>query len=297
MLATHHPVPNSLLFPREVFSQIEKAYIEGRALSVDHPIDAAYAHHFQQDGGCTRMNLTLECSAALGLNQTTAIALAASVECLHNASIIQDDLQDNSHTRRGQITVARKFGPDVALGLTNRLVSAAFVCVAIDSLNPFINLLIRQLHLAISETIDGQTHELLGINGKDSLDQRLNAAMKKSGPLFALAIELPLITAGFNDHIDTAHQSALQFGLGYQIIDDLQDQASDASVGSNVNFVSAMSTDYTGDTHAAEQKSARIASNAMEKAAILALQLPMHAGLPLIHLINRQRSKLAYYEP
>ncbi len=242
------------------------------------------------------MRLALACSSALGLDLASACALAASVECLHNASLVQDDLQDRSEIRRGQVPVAMKFGPDVALGLTNRLVSAAFVSITTDPLLPSAAALIRQLHLAIAETVDGQTQELLGITDLDSINQRLNAAMKKSGPLFALSLELPLIAAGHHEHVDTAHQAALQFGLGYQIIDDLEDQASDAAVGSDGNIVLAIRAEHTGDPHTAEQRAARIARDAIENAATLASRLPMQSGMPLIHLIERQRSALSRHE-
>lgn len=61
----------------------------------------ALTNHFQAGGGRTRARLGLKAADALLLAPRTAIALAAAAELLHNASLIHDDLQDRSATRRG----------------------------------------------------------------------------------------------------------------------------------------------------------------------------------------------------
>ena len=85
----------------------------------------ALKYHLSSGGQRTRASLSLACSKALGLSVADATALAATVECLHNASLVQDDLQDGSSLRRSKVPVWKRYGTDTALCLTDLLISAA----------------------------------------------------------------------------------------------------------------------------------------------------------------------------
>ena len=278
--------------PREVSSQIEKAFFGEESNSPCNPIHAAFAYHFGNPGGGTRMRLAFRCASLLDIDRQSSCGLAAAVECLHNASLIQDDVQDHATTRRGQPTVAAKFGADVALGLTNRLVSTAFVCVSQEKMVPKMAELINKLHQAISETIDGQTIELCADPADNSLRHRMASSGKKSGPLFGLALELPLIMAGYRDHLEIARRAALRFGLGYQILDDLKDLESDDEKGNDGNLVLAMRSDPSdpSDPSATDETAATraiaLASDLLREAAEGAARLPRDSGSPLIRLVD-----------
>ena len=56
----------------------------------------ALDHHWSARGKQVRAHIALSCAGALGLDRLVAETLAASIECLHNASLIQDDLQDRT---------------------------------------------------------------------------------------------------------------------------------------------------------------------------------------------------------
>lgn len=280
-------------FSREVSSHIERAFFGDQSAIPGQPIHAAYTYHFQNPGGGTRMKLALRCASLLGIDFDTSCRLAASVECLHNASLIQDDLQDRSLSRRGRQTVAVKFGNDVALGLTNRLVTSAFVCVSSDSMAPRIGDLIQKIHQAVAETVDGQTSELLSGPEPRTMEARLASSVQKSGPLFSLALELPLILAGYEDHLALARQAAMQFGLGYQILDDLTDQERDAAAGSAGNLVLAMRAEAGNDGESAELRAANLARDLLLSAAEKAGRLPQNSGSALIDLVNDHLTPLS----
>ena len=273
-------------FPREVSSHIERAFFGGRPVSADQAVHEAYTYHFQNPGGGSRMRLAFHCASLLGIDFNSSCRLAASVECLHNASLIQDDLQDRSLSRRGRQTVAMKFGNDVALGFTNQLVCSAFVCVSNESLAPMSGVLIRKIHQAVAETVDGQTSELLSGTAARSLESRLASSVKKSGPLFSLALELPLILAGYDDYLDLARQAAMDFGLGYQLLDDLNDQERDADAGSHGNLVLAMRAEFGTSCESAALRATDLARNLLHGAAEKAGRLPRESGRALIELVN-----------
>lgn len=271
----------------EVSSYIKRAFFGSDESAGNQVIHAAFLYHFQNSGGCTRMKLTYQCASLLGISFEASCSLAACVECLHNASLIQDDLQDHSSLRRGSPTVALTFGADVALGLTNRLITSAFVCLAGEAMAHVSGALIRKVHQAVAETIDGQTAELIGDRAKLTFNARLASSAKKSGPLFSLALELPLIMAGEEQALDLAHQAAMQFGLGYQIMDDLDDQERDASAGSDGNLVIAMGAPNYDSRQSSVSEAVELARNSFHDAAAKAGRLPHSAGRPLIDLINR----------
>lgn len=284
------PSPQTAVLPliEDLFSG------DGRGSQAD-PIRNAFLHHFKTPGGGTRVVLTKCCADALGISGSDADILAAAVECLHNASLVQDDLQDGSLYRRGQASVFAEFGRDVALGLTNRLITAAFSSLTQVSRPETLGKMVRRLDGAVAETVGGQTSELVGNAESRSFGFRIAASRRKSGPLFALALELPLIFANEEGHLERAHDAACSFGLGYQILDDLADQALDSSSRSTGNLVLAMKEN--GPEGWAEQAAARLARLHLDDALAGAEKLPRGSGRPLADLIERLLPQLDAFAP
>ena len=204
------------------------------------PIDEGFAHHFKAIGGQTRARFALECCHRLGIDPHDSEIIAASVEALHNASLVLDDVQDHSSTRRGHSSIACELGDNVAIGLAHRLVATSFECLTNLSNLKTLGPMIKQINRSIADTIDGQTSDLNASHLNTTLEKNLDSARSKSGPLFALAFELPLIFAELEKYLPFAHQAACQFGLGYQIIDDLKDRAADKATGQNSNIALTM---------------------------------------------------------
>ena len=194
--------------------------------------------HLRAGGQRTRAHISLSCSTALKLSQADSIALAASVELLHNASLVQDDLQDRAATRRGAATVWSEHGADCAIGLTDLMIAAAFRALGEISQPRAIPGLIESLYRAISVTLRGQTDDLSG--EASNLEGALSIARRKSGPLFALSLELPLYLGGRHEFLGQAFDAAEAFGLGYQIYDDVVDLDEDRAAKSRSNTVLAL---------------------------------------------------------
>ncbi len=268
----------------DIHSVIQSAFFGGEALRTENLVHAAFIHHFQKKGAGLRANLTCMTGRLLELSEDDCCCMAAAVECLHNASLVQDDMQDRSPVRRGQRCVASCFGDHVALGLTDRLITTAFACLAPISNPSKLPSVLRQLNQAVATTVDGQTSELSWTLEDIPMQTRLAAATRKSGPLFALALELPLILANEEDWVEVAHQAACQFGLGYQIVDDIKDRSADALACSPGNLVLAMEAESS--PIAAQAEAAKRAQKTLREASAQARRLPHEAGLPLIEMVE-----------
>ena len=269
----------------DIHPLIRDAFFGDESADSSNRVHAALLHHFQRPGGGARATLTYRVAALLGIGNQDGKYLSAAVECLHNASLVQDDMQDKSNMRRGQRSVAAKFGDNVALGLTDRLITTAFVCLSEVSQPETLPALIRRTNHAVAKTVDGQTSELCGELNSPSVSARLVAASQKSGPLFALSLELPLIFAHEDRYLEIAHHAAGQFGLGYQILDDLKDQDANASSEYGTNLVFAIAAE-SGHQNA-EADAVLLARKLLNEAAEQAGQLPYEAGSPLIDLVDR----------
>ena len=205
-------------------------------------LEDAVTYHFSSGGSRTRARLTFSFAKNLGLSFEDSIVMSCVPELFHNASLIHDDLQDSDDLRRGQEAVWKKFGPDIAICIGDFLISAAYVCVADLSTDIPKSKLIKHIHSKISELIKGQ---LLDI--RQSKDQSLDdlvayeaIAAGKSGPLFSLAITLPLIAKGHSGSIQLAETVFRHYSIAYQIFDDIGDFKMDQSkqgLKSGVNII------------------------------------------------------------
>ena len=248
---------------------------------LDHPgtvFALALEGHLAAGGQRARSRVSLTSSQRLGLAESDAVALAATVELLHNASLIQDDLQDRAQVRRGSATVWSKYGPDCAIGLTDLAISAAFRSLADVSEPRRIPGLIDWVHRAITTTLRGQTEDLSG--RITDLDGAIALARRKSGPLFGLALGLPLYFADQQEALGTASEAAESFGVGYQIYDDLVDLDEDRACHSCSNLVIAL--EKTLPAEAARAETRRLAEHYLGAATAAAISLPECSGQGLV---------------
>ncbi len=251
----------------------------------------ALRHHLTSGGGRNRSKLVLTSSYALGVSRKDAVAMAAGVELLHNASLVQDDLQDMARGRRGRPAVWTCFGTNTALGLTDLMITASFAALADVERVEALPRLITRLHRAVAQTLYGQSYDV-GQYGIDQLAPEicLEVARAKSGPLFALGLELPLITAGLDDYVQYARGAANAFGMGYQIIDDIADRDEDREQGSIANIVLAL--ELENDRTEARTIAAKIAHEYLSLASIMGKQLPNQCGYLLEDFSDRLLARL-----
>ena len=247
-----------------------------KSLDRDSVLRHAIDHHFTASGSRSRARLTISSALSLDLKPSTALRLAAAVECLHNASLVQDDLQDGDGLRRGQTAVWKKYGTDMAINVTDLMIASAFALLASVTENNCLPELIARMQRAIAITLHGQSHDLN--TGTDTLDVKhaLSVARSKSGPLFALSIELPLIAAGVRQHLDNAHEAGCLFGMGYQILDDIKDARTDVTVDYSCNVLVALRQRLPAAD--ARSQAYILAGHHLDESLSLAIKLPRNCG-------------------
>lgn len=156
----------------------------------------------------------------------TAYRLTPLVEFVHTASLIHDDIEDSSDTRRGAPAAYITYGIDTALNAGSWLYFEAPVCI--DSLDCPIELKerlyaayameLRRLHLG--QAMDIAWHR--DNNSRPTVEEYLAMVRCKTGTLAALSARIGVLAANGKQVVaDTAARIAADIGAGFQIIDDV----------------------------------------------------------------------------
>jgi len=181
----------------------------------------------QAPGKRIRPLLTLLSCATLGGDWKSALPAAAAIELIHNFSLVHDDIEDNSETRRGRPTIWKRWGIAKAINLGD----AIFVLSRLSSyrlqntgLSPERILAISNvmdnacLELTIGQQMDLEFEELATVD----LDTYLRMIRGKTAALVAASTKSGAIVAGAQDEIvDTLSTYGHHLGLAFQIRDDI----------------------------------------------------------------------------
>ena len=145
----------------------------------------------------------------------------ASVELLHLASLVHDDIIDGTELRRGQITAHKEWGTQVAVLIGDYVLSQSMRCV--------INEKDREVPVIISDAADklivGEIMELDHCGETTLSRATYNEIIDgKTAALIEAATRLGGIMAGFDKPlVDECAKMGAHFGIAFQIIDDLLD--------------------------------------------------------------------------
>lgn len=177
--------------------------------------------HFAKPGKLLRGQLAVTSALALGWHESQALAWATSVELLHNASLIHDDICDRDLNRRGQESVLRRYGEAVALCLGDYLIARAFAKAA--EAHPQLTVLVSQ---AMGTLAGGQAAEFTTV-GYPGLQAYTRIAIAKTAPLLSLAVTGSLALAGQQESCRAVDHYFGQAALCFQIINDLNNFSGD----------------------------------------------------------------------
>jgi len=159
--------------------------------------------------------------------------LAAVVEFIHTATLLHDDVVDESSLRRGRATANALFGNAASVLVGDFLHSRAFqMMVKLDSMR-----VMQILSDATNVLAEGEVLQLLNMHDPDVNEERyLKVIGSKTAKLFEAAAELGALVAGASDaHIAAAGEYGRSLGSAFQLIDDVLDYAGDAAeIGKNV---------------------------------------------------------------
>lgn len=156
-----------------------------------------------------------------------AVALAASIEMLHTATLIHDDIVDESDLRRNLPTIAARFGNDVAVYAGDYLFVCCFKLLA-DYAGS-----LRSLQLnsrSMEKILNGELGQMdRRYDMHMTVDQYLDNISGKTAELFALSCTVGPLESGASEKFarDCA-QIGLNIGIAFQIIDDILDYSQPA---------------------------------------------------------------------
>jgi octaprenyl-diphosphate synthase len=159
--------------------------------------------------------------------------LAAVVEFIHTATLLHDDVVDESSMRRGRQTANAMFGNAASVLVGDYLYSRAFeMMTSLDDMR-----VMEILSRATTVIAEGEVLQLLNMHDPDvTQDSYLTVIRSKTAKLFEAAAQLGAMVAGANDsQIDAAGEYGRSLGTAFQLIDDVLDYAGDAAeIGKNV---------------------------------------------------------------
>lgn len=184
-------------------------------------------------GKRVRPLLTLASTKLLNGDMERAYGLSACVEFIHTATLLHDDVVDESMERRGKASANAVFGNQASVLVGDFLFSRAFeLMVADGSLD-----ILRVLSKASAVIAEGEVLQLSTANNLEtSKEDYLKVIESKTAALFAAACEVGAILSGNQDAERKAMRDfGLNFGIAFQIIDDVLDYTADQNaLGKNV---------------------------------------------------------------
>ncbi|MBE1281972.1 MAG: polyprenyl synthetase family protein [Rhodobacteraceae bacterium] len=190
-------------------------------------------------GKMLRGFLVMESARLHGVRDEIAVKAAFAIECIHAYSLVHDDLpcMDDDDLRRGQPTVHRKYGEDLAVLAGDALQTLAFQVLADPDLGPNALVLIRSLAQDAGKDgmVSGQMMDMAAESADTplTLDQITQLQSRKTGCLIAWSATAGAILAGADTSALRQYADAL--GLAFQIADDILDvEGDEAKVGKRV---------------------------------------------------------------
>jgi octaprenyl-diphosphate synthase len=186
-------------------------------------------------GGGKRLRpaLLILAARACGYQGTSHRELAAVIEFIHTATLLHDDVVDESGLRRGRATANALFGNAAAVLVGDFVYSRAFqMMVAVDNVR-----VLRVLADATNVIAEGEVLQLMNCRNPDlDEDGYLRVIRYKTAKLFEAATRLGAILGGVGEQVEEAMAAyGAHLGTAFQLVDDVLDYSGDhAVIGKNV---------------------------------------------------------------
>lgn len=192
------------------------------------------AKHLIDSGGKRlRPMITLAAAQMCGYEGDGHITLAASVEFMHTATLLHDDVVDESDMRRGKLSARMLWGNEASVLVGDFLLGQAFrMMVEVGSLRALDVLSHAATVIAEGEVLQLQTAK----NLETTEDEYLEVIRSKTAALFASAAEVgPIIANQSQSYITALRSYGNNLGVAFQLIDDALDYGGNAGdLGKNV---------------------------------------------------------------
>ena len=191
-------------------------------------------HYIVSAGGKRiRPRLVLLFANALGYQGPQQYTLAATVEFIHTATLLHDDVVDESMLRRGRQTANAVFGNAASVLVGDFLYSRAFqMMVSVGDLR-----VLDVLADATNVIAEGEVLQLMNMHDPDlAVDEYLRVIRSKTAKLFEASARLGAMLAGAGPGVEQACATfGRSLGTAFQLVDDLLDyDGQTLALGKNV---------------------------------------------------------------
>jgi octaprenyl-diphosphate synthase len=226
------PPSGALALVADDMRQVD-AVIRRRLTSSVALIDQIANYIISAGGKRIRPMLVLLFSGALGFSGRERFELAATVEFIHTATLLHDDVVDESALRRGRRTANALFGNAASVLVGDFVYSRAFqMMVSVDRMR-----VLEVLSDATNVIAEGEVLQLMNMHDPDvAVDDYLRVIRFKTAKLFEASARLGAVLAEADSAIEEASAAyGRSLGTAFQLVDDLLDyEGATEQLGKNV---------------------------------------------------------------
>lgn len=192
-------------------------------------LDSVVAHIRQRSGKMMRPILVLLVARLYGVVSPATLHAAVSLELLHNASLVHDDVVDESTERRGQLSVNAIFNNKVAVLTGDYLLATSLVHAELTNSHQ----IIRLVSSLGQDLADGELLQLSNVsNHSFSETVYFDVIRKKTAALFAACTEAAAYSVGVSEEeVKLARLLGEYIGICFQIKDDIFDYFDSKEIG------------------------------------------------------------------
>tara|TARA_Y100001960_G_C14635683_1_gene808143 strand:- start:171 stop:1142 length:972 start_codon:yes stop_codon:yes gene_type:complete len=180
-----------------------------------------------------RPMLTLLAARALGCNDNRHITLSTIVEFIHTATLLHDDVVDESALRRGEPTANAEFGNAASVLVGDFIYTRSFqLMVGLQNMQ-----VMQILADATNVIAEGEVLQLMNCNDPDTTEQSyMQVIYSKTAKLFEAATQLPAVVLEQSIEVqDALKLYGMHLGTAFQLVDDVLDYSANADqMGKNL---------------------------------------------------------------
>ncbi|WGE74777.1 octaprenyl diphosphate synthase [Actinobacillus equuli] len=191
--------------------------------------------HYIIAGGGKRIRplIAVLAANALGYTGNKHVTCAAFIEFVHTATLLHDDVVDESDMRRGRATANATFGNAASVLVGDFIYTRSFqMMTSVDSLE-----VLKVMSAATNALAEGEVQQLMNVNDPNTTEENyMRVIYNKTARLFEATTQCVAIVAGVEKSVETALKDyGCYLGTAFQLIDDILDYSAKAeSFGKNV---------------------------------------------------------------
>lgn len=213
-------LPKTYGYLKKDLDRIESSL--NHVIQADHPVLRNASTELLQAGGKRIRPVFVLLAGQLGDFQADKINKAAvSLELIHMATLVHDDVIDEAELRRGKPTIKHTYGNRVAMYTGDYILARALEEISSIE-NPHVH---RALSKALVEVVFGEIEQIEDkFNWDQTLRDYLRRIKRKTALLIATSCQLGSILSNLsNRQVKAMYQYGYYIGMSYQIIDDILD--------------------------------------------------------------------------